>query len=166
MVRDEAYWRPYWDWATSAEGQAALYAYLLQVDMTGFNPHGWAPITREKSVVTEAARSGLEAWVHTLRNSPEEVLDVLKVKAPALSVDQLAVAYVGDDMSTKVTPGLKMRLGALLSDMGFRRTGTVRVQEKLSRRLWVLDKALAGADDLDVRNAYIKWKGGMPEPKY
>lgn len=166
VVRDEAYWRPYWDWATSTEGQAALYAYLLQVDMTGFNPHGWAPMTREKSVVTEAARSGLEAWVHTLRNSPEEVLDALMVKAPALSVDQLAVAYVGDDMSTKVTPGLKVRLGALLSDMGFHRTGQVRVGEKLARRLWVLDKALAGADDLAVRDAYIKWKGGIPEAKY
>jgi hypothetical protein len=164
--KEESYWRPYWDWCGSTEGQQALYAYLLGVDLAGFNPHGWAPMTREKSVVTEASRSGLEAWVHTLRNSPEEVLDTLLVGAPALSVDQLAVAYVGEDMLTKVTPGLKMRLGALLSDLGFRRTGTVRVQEKLSRRLWVIDTRLANAGDLEVRDAYIKWKGGMPEPKY
>lgn len=159
VIKDGDYWQRYFAWANSAEGQAALYAYLLTVEMGDFNPHGWAPNTVHKEDITEATMTPTDSWARDLLEDRELVLDAAHCQAPALTVDTLALQMVGEDAALKVTQMLKNRLGIALRDAGFTRTGNVRVGEVHVRRLWILSPALRGASDGEVRDAYVAWKG-------
>jgi len=159
IIKDGDYWQRYFAWANSPEGQAALYAYLLTVDMGDFNAHGWAPNTVHKEDITEATMTPMESWTRDLLEDPELVLDAAHCAAPALTVEALALQMVGEDMALKVTQMLKNRLGTALRDAGFSRTGNVRVGETYMRRLWILSPSLKGASDTEVRDVYVAWKG-------
>ena len=71
--RDSGYWNRFLVWLRS-DGPAALYHYLLDVDMEGFDPGAPAPETAYKEVMEEAASSGPEAWVKELWEHPDSVL--------------------------------------------------------------------------------------------
>lgn len=156
VVKDARYWVPYFRWAESEEGQAALYDYLLGVDVTDFDPRGWAPMTVEKELVTDATRSPIDAWVRDLREDPALVLPPIFSGARVLSVEQLAFAYLADEQGAHITQGLKKRLGMQLREHGFE-VRVLKVEGK-SYRLWVLDKALNGEDGHVVVKEWRKFK--------
>ena len=157
VIRDREYWVPYFAWAKSVEGQAALYDYLLKYDVTGFDPSGWAPATRDKEYVTDATRSPLEKWVRLLRENPELVLPPVLRGARVLSPEQIAHAYVMDDPMGRVTPALKNAVGQMLHEYGFWwRLVKVEGQPK---RLWALYGLENEWDNSDLVREYAKFRG-------
>lgn len=157
VERDPAVWLPYFAWAESVEGQAALYHYLLKVDLTGFNPKGWAPGTAEKEFVTDATRAPLNKWVMELAEDTALVLPPVLRGARVLTAEQLAFAYVSDDPMGKVTQGMKKSMGIQLHEHGFEQR-LVKV-EGVPKRLWVLDKSLRGEDGTVLAKEWLKYRG-------
>lgn len=154
VIKDPDYWVPYFAWAQSVEGQAALYHYLLGVDLAGFAPTGWAPGTEEKEFVTNATRAPLDRWVMELAEDPALVLPPVLRGAQVLTAEQLAHAYVSDDPMGKITPSLKMRLGLQMHERGFQNR-LVKV-EGTPKRLWVVDKTLDDAESTVLAKAWLK----------
>lgn len=52
-----------WDLSHTPEGRSALLYYLLQVDVSDFNPHGRAPRTRAQGDMYEDSSSDLDCFV-------------------------------------------------------------------------------------------------------
>lgn len=156
VIRDASYWVPYFKWANSTVGQAALYHYLLGVDLTGFDPHGWAPMTAEKELVTDATRSPIDAWVRDLKRDPALVLPPIFAGARVLSVEQVSFAYLADEQGAHISQGLKKRLGMQLTEHGFQMR-VLKVDGK-SYRLWLIDGDLNGEDGSVIVKEWRKFK--------
>jgi putative DNA primase/helicase len=157
ICRDPGVWVPYFAWANSVEGQAALYDYLLGYDLTGFDPNGWAPETADKELVTDATRSPLEKWVRLLREDPEQVLPPIFRGARVLTPEAVAHAYVSDDPMGRVTPALKNAMGQMLREYGFWwRLVKVEGQPK---RLWALYGLENEWNSLDMAKEWGKFRG-------
>lgn len=71
----------YEDWM-KGEGPAALFYYLLHLDLGDFNPKGHAPYTRAKKEMIDAGRSDLGSWVSVLVEDPDTVLRLGEVVLP------------------------------------------------------------------------------------
>lgn len=136
IIKDPEYWNTYFAWANSAQGQAALYDYLLGVDLAGFSAQGRAPDTEEKEYVTDATRSPMEKWVRDLHTDTALVLPPMMSDATVVTVDQLAHVYVMGDEHGRVTPSLKNSLGQLMRAYGF---GMRQVKvDNVPKNLWLL----------------------------
>ena len=70
----EGFYAEYAAWKDSAEGPSALFDYFLNLDLTGFNPSGPAPLTRSKLEMISDGRSDVGTWVAELRENPDGVL--------------------------------------------------------------------------------------------
>lgn len=57
-------------------GISALFAHLLSLDVSDFDPTGHAPVTEAKRDMIDGGRSDLASWVATLRDDPDTVLRV------------------------------------------------------------------------------------------
>lgn len=57
-----------------AKGPAALFAHLLSVDTSDFNPRARAPMTAAKEAMVRMGRSDLGDWVSRLKEAPDSVL--------------------------------------------------------------------------------------------
>lgn len=147
------YWDKYFKWALSTQGQAALYDYLIHVDMSGFDPDGHAPGTRWKDIVTDATRGAMEKWVRDLWEDPTLVLPPLFLDSKVLSPEQVAIAYMPEE-THKITPGLKNALGQRMQDCGFERY-TVKVEGQ-AKRLWVIADRYGRWDNERIRSEWVK----------
>jgi hypothetical protein len=67
---DRAYWERLYKWR-DGEGAAALYHWLLSLDLSGFDAAGWAPHTDAKEDMIESARMGWEVWIMELAKAPD-----------------------------------------------------------------------------------------------
>ena len=147
----EEWWSRYFEWAGPYEmprddAAAAVYGYLLGVDLTGFNPAAHAPATEWKELVTDATRSPMDKWVRDLWDDPDSTLPPLMRGYKVLTPEQLGAAYYPDDPH-KNTPGLRNQLGLRMHDMGFVKTEIKADGAKY--RIWVVgdrDKAWTNAD--------------------
>lgn len=63
----EAFYKKYDAALKNGELTRALFAYLLQLDTSGFNPNAPAPLTDAKKEMIDAGRSDLGSWVAMLR---------------------------------------------------------------------------------------------------
>lgn len=79
----------YVEWMNSASGIAALWYHLMNIDMTGFDPHAPAPATLGKASMIEMGKSELGAWVHELKQNTEIVLTRAKIRGDLVSAKQL-----------------------------------------------------------------------------
>lgn len=61
---------------TIGPGIAALFAYLLSLDLSDFDPKGHAPVTEAKRDMIDGGRSDLASWVASLRDDPDTVLRI------------------------------------------------------------------------------------------
>ncbi len=91
------YWRPLAAWLESNAGAAAIYAYLLERDTTGFDPAAWAPTTVWKEQVIDAARSPVERFAAQLRSEPELHLPPLTDGRVLFTAKELALFHYGTD---------------------------------------------------------------------
>lgn len=155
-IKDRGYWEGYFEWVNGA-GSAALFDYLLGVDLEGFNPKGWAPETEWKEIVTDSTRGAMEKWVRDLWEDPDLVLPRMMQGTQIMSPEQLGAAYVGDD-TNKNTPGLRNSIGVRMQDIGFRRTPQVKIDGK-PMRFWVVGGRDKEWTNDEIRSAYKKPKG-------
>ena len=91
----QSYWRPLAAWLTSTKGAAAIYAYLLDRDLTGFDPAAWAPTTIWKEQVIDAARNPLERFAAQLKVEPELHLPPLTDGRVLFTAKELAHYHYG-----------------------------------------------------------------------
>lgn len=83
----------YVSWMKSASGPAALWHYLLEYDMAGFDPMAPAPETIGKRSMIEMGKSELGAWVHELKTNTDIVLAKAKLKGDIFSTQQLHMLF-------------------------------------------------------------------------
>jgi hypothetical protein len=104
---DEALAREYDAWL-KGEGPAVLMQYLMDVDLTGFNPKGHAPSTSSKTNMILNGKSDLALWAHMLKEDPYNVLKILGEKAAQgcelFTASQLLRAYDPEGLR-RVTAG-------------------------------------------------------------
>lgn len=72
----DEFYAKYDRWFKSTAGAAALFDYLLHVDLTGFNPMAAAPVTSSKKEMIDIGKSDLACWVAKLRDEPDSVLQL------------------------------------------------------------------------------------------
>lgn len=156
VVKDRAYWEDYYGWATSVEGAAAVYDYLMGVDLSDFNAKGWAPGTEEKEFVTDATRAPIDKWVLELREDPALVLPQVLRGAAVLTPEQLAQAYMMDD-GGRVTPALKNKLGIQMHERGFKNK-LVKV-DGVPKRLWLITREAEKMEGVQLAKAFKALKG-------
>jgi len=135
---DQDYWMEYVDWCDNG-GAEALYQYLLEYDMDGFDPAGWAPHTKWKDLVTDASRSPLERWVHDLAISPDEIIPMNMMNKCLFTSKELSTLFysLGGDELRK---GQIDAMGKALRNGGFEMANEgspVKVAGTLNR-YWVV----------------------------
>lgn len=80
-------------WMKSVSGPAALWWYLLEYDMRGFDPHAPAPSTIGKAHMIELGKSELGAWVYEFKTNTDAILDRAKLKGDIFSAQQLHMLF-------------------------------------------------------------------------
>lgn len=83
----------YIPWMKSASGPAALWYYLLNYDMSGFDPHAPAPDTIGKSSMIELGKSELGAWVHEFKINTNSILERAKLRGDIFSTQQIHMLF-------------------------------------------------------------------------
>lgn len=86
-------YRDYVRWRDSVSGIAALWHYLLNLDLGDFDPQAPAPMTTAKSTMIELGKSELGAWVRELRENPDGVLSRHKLTGDLFSAQELYSVY-------------------------------------------------------------------------
>jgi hypothetical protein len=86
----------------SASGPAALWHYLLEYDMTGFDPMAPAPVTQGKREMINVGKSELGAWVAEFKENTDQMLAKAKLTGDILATKQLHFLYdpQGDKRTT------------------------------------------------------------------
>lgn len=64
------------------DGPAALFHYMMNLDVSDFNPAAPAMKTRAKDRMTQSTQSDLASWVRMLKASPSQVLRVGEIEIP------------------------------------------------------------------------------------
>lgn len=75
------YYTAYDAWIRSEEGPSALFDYLLNLDLTGFNPKAAAPVTVSKSSMVYDSKSEVGAFVADLKDDGKRLLRPLGQEA-------------------------------------------------------------------------------------
>ena len=145
------------------EGAAALFDYLLRLDLKGFNPFGHAPETRAKLDMRDIGRSDLAAWVATLREAPETVLTAAGKPADfdLWTIEELLQAYDPLGASRVTVNGL----ARALRKGGFRKVYGGNILPGLGRRVWAIrheEKYAAHAGYQELYRAYCAPRGIQP----
>lgn len=134
--RDRAYWETYFHWV-AAEGASAVFDYLLGVDLAGFDPAGWAPMTDEKTEVTRSTRKVDEQWVNDLYDNPDQVLPPILSGRCLMSGAELAQYAFADDPAG-ITPSKKNILGIKMHSAGFPKI-EIKIEGR-KERYWIIRK--------------------------
>ena len=143
------FYKRYDKWYKSREGAAALFHYLLHLDLEGFSPTAAAPLTKAKANMIADTKSDVAVWVSQLRIAPDEILKLgdVPLKGDLFTTGELLQLY-DPSGKTKVTAN---GLGRELKRAGFHyaHSGTVIVTIKGPQRLYA------------IRN-YDKWRNAKP----
>lgn len=133
----DEFWLSYHKWVDEEGGAAAVYAWLLEVDCSDFNPSGIAPVTDAKAEVTRSTRKVDEQWVNDLWDSPDDILPPVLDGRCLFTGSELAQYAYGED-PTGVTPGKKNSLGIKMHTAGFQRVELKIDGQK--QRFWIVRK--------------------------
>ena len=84
---------------------SAVFAYLLSYDLTDFNPGAAARMTQAKQAMTEIVMSDMRLWVMRLREEPEQVLKVGKIRmgGDLFKSGELMKLYLSQDPGAKTS---------------------------------------------------------------
>lgn len=85
----------YYQWMGNGQGAgiAALWHYLLTLDMGDFDPHAPAPSTSSKESMIEMGKSDLGSFVYELKHNTDHVLGRAKLKGDLFSARQLHAVF-------------------------------------------------------------------------
>lgn len=149
-------------------GIPALFAYLLSMDLSDFDPTGHAPVTEAKRDMIDGGRSDLASWVAMLRDDPDTVL---RIDKQVLSFDlwraeDLLLLYDPQEKGKVTANGLARELRRA----GFvRPCGTIGCRTSQGQvRLWAVrnERQYDGYGPNELGAAYDKERGiGVPKKK-
>lgn len=111
---DPKFYGEYDVWFRSDEGAAALFDYLLHLDLKGFSPRGHAPVTDAKIDMTDISQSDLDAFVSMLREDGGQIkVDGQIVKRTIMTAGEIAAIYDADGQkhTSRVAMGKALRRG-------------------------------------------------------
>ena len=162
-VMNGDYWAAYHDWIgcpgrqadPNSPGVRSIYSFLMQRDLTGWQPYGRVPTTQAKIDVTENSRTPQELFIHDLRTDPESMFPTATVPpvisserlvllAQQYGVEQTSVQSIGRAMQQARPPfrkatGTRIKLGPAIH----------------KRSYWILDDKVYEKME-DVRAALVK----------
>jgi len=109
---DEEFYKEYLLWRDSTAGPAALFHWLLRLDLGDFNPEAPARRTLAKERMTQDVQSDLAAWVRLLVAAPDLVLKLGQVPLPAdlFTTRQLLQLYDPEGRTRVTAAGLGLEL--------------------------------------------------------
>lgn len=131
-------------WSETMEGISALFYYLLNLDITGFDPQAAALATTAKNDMTHISKSELGVWVSRLRDEPSVLLNG-KMRSDLYTAAELHILY--DPLETK-----RASPNALAREL--KRSGVYKVRTKKGGQVSIDGRQLRL---YAVRNA-DKWK--------
>jgi energy-coupling factor transporter ATP-binding protein EcfA2 len=158
--RDEGYWIPLVEWI-DGEGSAAIYDYLLKVDLTGFNPMGWAPESAAKEEVKEAGVSSLEAWARRLVQNPDEELPPLSGGKALWSARELAAIYYENRSPDEISKRMVDDVAFAIRALGLEKANSgkpIKTSDGRTDRYWVLRQREADWSNPTVCSNHLKMK--------
>lgn len=86
-------YKAYVAWRESDAGIAALWDYLLRLDLTGFEPQAAPPTTYGKTSMTDLGKSELGAWVNELRANTDAMLAGAGFKGDLFTAKELHAVF-------------------------------------------------------------------------
>lgn len=134
VPKPSSFYKMYDKWYKSTDGAAALFDYLLHVDLTGFNPLGHAPITVSKREMTEISRSDLDEFAMGLVDNADGLLRLngQPIKRQLWTADEL-VAIFDIDGHRRTH---RVAMGKALSRAGFKKA---QIQTALGKKhVWFI----------------------------
>ena len=134
--RDRQFVIDYDKWYRSDAGAAALFYYLLHVDLTDFDPKAPALETAARREMIDTGRTELESWVALLRDDPDAVLLAggVPVKRSLMTLEELFACW-DPHHNKKVTAN---GLGRALRAGGLRMVGQLTVPGNLRPKVWAV----------------------------
>lgn len=110
-VLPEQFYADYDVWYKSL-GVGALFYYLLNVDLTGFNPNAAAPLTLAKADMLGLGRSDAASWVAMLREYPDQTLKIgdRVFKYSLMTCNEIHYLYDPDDHKRLTINGMGREL--------------------------------------------------------
>lgn len=168
----KAFYNAYEKWMGKDEdigpGIPALFAYLLSMDLSDFDPTGHAPVTEAKRDMIDGGRSDLASWVAMLRDDPDTVLRIDKqiLSFDLWRAEDLLLLYDPQEKGKVTANGLARELRRA----GFARPcGTIGCRTSQGQvRLWAVrnERQYDGYGPNELGAAYDKERGiGVPKKK-
>jgi hypothetical protein len=160
-----AFFNKLYPWLRSDAGAAALLHYLLNMNLTGFDPDAPAPVTESKIDMVEMSKGPLESWVDNLKDAPDAVLCVgaSVIKGDMWTSDDLADLYNGRaGGTTKVT---RVTMGMALANAGIGKAHggkQIAMSNGLRLRLFIVrnpDKWAGHATPQAIKEHYEETRG-------
>lgn len=137
---DQSYWINYVRWAEGV-GSAALYHWLLNHDISWFDPAAWAPATEWKEHVKEASMAPIESWVADLWHSADDTLGLIGLGKAIWTAKELAVLYYGMG-ENELSPGHVKAMVNCLRNQGFQQANDGKLLRRPkggnADRFWVI----------------------------
>jgi len=159
---NQSYWKNYVRWAESETGAAALYEYLLGLDISWFDPAAWAPPTEWKEEVKAATMSPMEQWVADLYANPEDALPLTGKDKAVWTAKELAVLYYGES-EAELSPGKVKSMANALRNAGFQQAHGGKLIKRPStstpERWWVIQRrdAVWGSAEVTQHLRRLGW---------
>lgn len=129
-------------WSKSEEGVAALFHYLLNLPLKGFDPNAEALATSDKYNMVDSGSSAHEAWVREITRFPDQALVMGKLKLPyelwtAEELLRLFKSTEGNEQSRLTVA----TLGATLAMMGLHKAYPGPIRTKAGQKnLWIVPR--------------------------
>jgi len=140
----DAFYQKVHDWKESKEGIAALYDYLMHVDLTGFSPDAKAPMTNSKRVMIEVGRSDLDTWVRGLLDYTDRTL---------FRLEDLVKEYLLDNLDNPTQKATHRTMRVALVKAGFKQPCNgqqIRIDGgRQKARLWATPNGFKALEELD-----------------
>lgn len=157
----------YDQWLRSGDAAKAVFAYLLTIDCSDFDPTAPAPDTESKSIMVAASRSEVEDWCFKLKEDPDTCLRAGNAVIPfgLFRCSDLIDIYVGDGKQKR--PYEKTMANALRKAGFEKAAGGSSCQTKDGKiNLWsVRDLSLSGKSTTLVGKVYDEERSLESKPK-
>lgn len=146
------YLHEYDPWYRSDEGAGALFHYLLNLDLTGFEPMGHAMMTDAKMSMIHQSGSDLGRWVADIAEDPDREL---KDKFALWTLTDLLAVFDKDGTRHTTQKALSNELITAGINPAYKGQ-PVRFQDGTQRRLWIVRRReeLADAPAMRVRTTW------------
>jgi len=132
--KSDAWYKKIDKWRQSSAGPPALFYYLLNVDLSDFNPKAPAPASTAKSDMIALSKSDLDLSIMTLAENPD---DILRVGATLIERDLFTIAELAAFLKFPDSRAVSMiALSKALRRAGFRQR--ILYTGAGTKRLWAL----------------------------